>query len=84
MFTFCNISLLIKKCPDNMTEQNCPLREYIRKSPLFLAESHILYSSEVFHLTPHDDFNREKLIQTYDEMHAICEKCKIDQKQNSK
>lgn len=83
MITVCEINLLDEKCPDNKTEQNCSLREYIGKSPLFMAESNHLYTLDVFHLTLRNNLNREELIQTYDEMHAICKKCKAD-KQKTK
>lgn len=72
MYTIFNTPLIREKCPDNMTEKDCPLRKYIA------SEQDLFYvSANETYLIP-NEYNREKFMRIYDEMHAVCVKCKTD------
>ena len=55
-----------------MTEKDCPLRKYIASG------------QDLFHVSVNEsclipnEYDREKFMRVYDEMHAICTKCKTD------
>lgn len=77
MHTIYTTTLISENCPNGMTPSKCPLRKYATtNNELF----HI--SVNETHLVPHG--GKEALIKMYDEMHAICAKCKTDNNQNSK
>ena len=72
MYTIYNTPLVNEKCPDNMTESTCPLRIFIKNG------------QDLFHISINETYlvpktyDREKFMHIYDEMHAICNKCKAD------
>lgn len=77
MYTIYTVNLISENCPNNITPQTCPLRKYVNTgNDLF----HV--SVNETNLVPH--CGREGLVKMYDEMHAICTKCKADNKQNTK
>ena len=79
MNTVYNTCLVNEKCPGNMTESVCPLRNYIKnEQDLF----HI--SINETYLVQNTMYDREKFMRVYDEMHRICQKCHADNKQKTR
>ena len=72
MYTIFTTNLINTNCPTNMTESKCPLREYIKNGQdLFhvsVNETHLVQN----------EYNAEKFMQVYEEMHRICNKCHAD------
>lgn len=78
MYTIYNTTLISENCPQEKTPFNCPLRNYVN------SEKDLFHVSvNETHLVPNVN-NRETLIRMYDEMHAICDKCHLDNQQKTK
>ncbi len=77
MYTNYTTDLIKENCPEGMTPDNCALREYVNSgNDLFhvsVNENHLVVDGGVL-----------ALIRLYNKMHKICEKCKADNKQNTK
>ena len=72
MITVFNISLVSKVCPENMTETDCPLRDFMKKQNVFRPT----VNNSLFELTKPYPQIREEYIRTLDTVHEICANCK--------
>lgn len=70
MYTIFTTDLVNTQCPKGMNTKNCPLRKYIESGQeLFhvsMNETHLVQTNP----------DAEKFIKVYNEMQAICNKCK--------
>ena len=69
MYTVFNTPLIISKCPEGMTEKECPLRKFIKSG------------QDTFHMTTNEsylvpnEYVLGKIVETATKMHNICHKC---------
>lgn len=78
MYTIYTTNLISENCPPNMNPDTCPLRKFVKSGSSLW---HVTVNDT--HLIPSDE-KEETFIQMYKEMHAICKKCKTDNKQKIK
>lgn len=72
MRTIYNMNLLTTECPEKMTEQNCPLRKYLNSPASELRVS----INETLLMPKTGDL--QALMQTINQMHQICNECKVN------
>ncbi len=72
MYTVFNTNLISTQCPQNMTEQTCPVRQFINNGQdLFHVSINETYLTQ-------NEYNSEKFMRVYAQMLAVCNKCKAD------
>ena len=78
MYTNFNVQLIDGKCPDNMTQQNCPLRSFVDKDQdTFHISTFSVFVNEIL-LVPNNPDDTNKIIKTWNDMRAICAKCQAN------